>query len=106
MKPNELLETLASCQEPIQFATTPARAFTMVSLLQLAIRHPDLPPYPAQVASEMISHLSEAIATVTGQPAIAELIAMGNSAEWDVTEEEADQLFDTDILGKTPDESA
>lgn len=106
MKPNDLIETLASCQESIQFATSPLRAFNLLALLQVAARHPDLPPYPAQVAREMIAHLTEEIVAATGEPMINDLIALGENDALDMTPEEFEAFMDRDILGNTPDETA
>jgi hypothetical protein len=66
---------------PLGLIVTPTRAFQLIGVLQLALRHPDLPDSARAAAEEMVESLSEIF---TECPGICEVIARGNDPNQDV----------------------
>ena len=105
MTPEEIIHKIGQDNRLIEFATTPARAFMIVSHLQLALRHPDNIGESAELMQEVIRHLADAIAEVTDTPEVLTLIAMGDHQEFDMTNEEFDASWTTMQI-PPPDEMA
>lgn len=78
----------------IRFDTTGDRLLTLISLLQLASRHPDLPPHVRVQCGEMIANLSRRLIEIA--PEIAPLITAGNDPAMDVTTTEFNELYPPD----------
>lgn len=93
MTPEEIISQVAQSQEVIEFATTPGRAFILISNLQLALRHPENRGPQTEFVREMIANMAQAIATITETPEVLAVIAAGSHPEFDLTREEADEYF-------------
>ncbi len=78
-----VLDQLATSEEIIEFATTPARAFVLIAHLQLALRMND--GASAQIAHEMTVNLIEALCTVI--PEARPLLESGWNPAYDMTRE-------------------
>lgn len=96
MTPNEIYAAIARCETPIEFATTPARAFILVAQLQLALRHPDNTGESAAIARQMVEHFTEAIAQTVGIKEVRAFIELGNRVEWDMTDDEFAEYLETE----------
>jgi hypothetical protein len=93
--PEQIVNKIAASEELIEFATTPARAFMLISYLQLALRHPQNTGESAEFVRQMITNITMTIATVTQTPEFAGLVAMGFDERFDAdTEEELDILYE------------
>ncbi|WP_035992546.1 hypothetical protein [Leptolyngbya sp. KIOST-1] len=93
MTPKEIIDRLVHSEQPIEFYTTPARAFMLIANLQLALRHPENKGLSTELVRDMIANLSTAIATVTEMPEVIVLVAQGYQPEFDLTNEQADEYF-------------
>lgn len=93
MTPQDIIDKVALSQQPIEFYTTPARAFMLLSNLQLALRHPENKGPSTEFVRDMIANLATAIATVTETPEVIVLVAQGYHPEFDLTDQEADEYF-------------
>ena len=93
MTPEEIIDRVARSKELIEFAITPARAFMLISHLQLALRHPENKGPSNEFVRDMIANLATAIATVTDTLEVITLVAQGYHPEFDLTDEEADEYF-------------
>lgn len=79
--------------EPIKTHLTPYRAFTLVALLHLALRHPAIKtqtPSAAEVASSMATNLTAKLGEI--DPEIATALNQGWDTSLDCTPEEFDRL--------------
>lgn len=83
LTPEEIVERIARCDRPIEFATSAGRAFTIIAQLQLALRHPENVGESSVVALEIIENLTMAIAEVTETPEVATLVQAGFNPTFD-----------------------
>lgn len=93
MTPEDIINRVAHSQELIEFATTPGRAFILISNLQLALRHPENHGPQTEFVREMIANMAQAIADKTNTPEVLKVVAMGSHPEFDLTHEEAVNYF-------------
>ncbi len=78
-----VLDQIATSEEVIQFATTPARAFVLIAYLQLALRMND--GASAQIAHEITVNLIEGLCSVI--PQARPLVESGWNPAYDMTRE-------------------
>lgn len=94
MNYNEILNKIGNSEDVIEFATTPGRAFILVSQLQLALRHPENTSASATIARQMAENLTQALCAYI--PEAKELIDMGWNPAYDVTSEYFDAEFSSE----------
>lgn len=86
--------------KPLEVAIEPFRAYCLVGLLQLALRHPGLAdtPHAAAVGRSMAENLITALGAI--DPAIAQMLDTGWTSEFDMTAAEFEAEFQTTLSGK------
>lgn len=89
--PEQIIKAIGQDTEVLEFGTTPARAFILISYLQLAMRHPGTDPQTNALVLQFCKNLEAAIAT--RHPEAKALIDAGLNPENDVTREEFDALY-------------
>jgi hypothetical protein len=67
-------------EDPMTLVLTPPAALALVGLLQLAMRHPDVPVMPARTATMVIEHVRQFFADA---PAISEVLKRGDDPAHD-----------------------
>ena len=106
MKPPDFehLDRVLATAEPIETYISPERAFVLVGLLQLALRHPGLADTKkAQlVGREMAQRLQQRLGEI--DPAIGLILEQGWHPEWDMSKEEFDRYMDSPDELHSPDE--
>ena len=85
MNPDEIIHAIGESTEILEFGTTPARAFILVSQLQLALRHPHNQGASAAFTRQIANNLTDAICHYI--PEARELIEQGWDSAYDVTQE-------------------
>lgn len=83
---------------PLEMAIEPYRAYCLVSLLQLTLRHPGLKTSKraiAEVARSMIVHLESRLGEIS--PAIKHSLEMGDNESLDMTDDEWQDFQDLGI---------
>jgi hypothetical protein len=89
----EALAEKLNTAEPLEIAITPYRAFCLVSLLHLALRHPAVRVDTSavyEVATSMIRNLTAKLGEI--DPAIAQALNLGWDESYDFTREEFEQM--------------
>ncbi|MBW4514609.1 MAG: hypothetical protein KME11_05230 [Timaviella obliquedivisa GSE-PSE-MK23-08B] len=88
----ELIASRLAIAEPIEIFITPERAFTLVALLQLCLRHPGMGAVPnaAETAHSMAINLIARLSAI--DPAIAEALNQGWDTSLDCTPQEFDAM--------------
>lgn len=97
---DEILTKIGTSQIPIEFATTPGRAFILIAQLQLALRCPGNTGESAAIALEIIEGLTNAICFHI--PEARELIEQGSDSAYDVTRD----YFEAEFPFKGGDDAA
>jgi hypothetical protein len=67
--------------EPMELGLKPESVFTLVGLVQLALRHPDLPAGPRAFGEQFVG---AARAYFTGCPTVLDVIRKGDDPDYDV----------------------
>jgi hypothetical protein len=92
MNHDEILLKIGTSRAAIGFATTPARAFILISQLQLALRHPENDGGGSAIAREIAEHLTDALCFHI--PEARALIELGWNPDNDVTRDYYDAEFE------------
>ncbi|HEY9699687.1 MAG TPA: hypothetical protein V6D10_20670 [Trichocoleus sp.] len=88
---DDVIRKIGNCPATVEFATTPARLFILLSHLQLALRHPDNIGESAAIARQIADNLANMICHYV--PEARQLIEMGWNPACDVTREYAETEF-------------
>ena len=75
------LQTLMRRGVSVTLELSPPDAYAVVGLLQMALRHPQIPPYPAHVARAVVDQIAYAFADA---PFVRTTIAQGYDPAYDV----------------------
>lgn len=94
MNPEQIIQKIAACSEPIELVTTPARLFILIAQLQLALRHPDNTGSSAEIARDLATNLTEILCIFV--PEAREMIEQGWEPAYDVTRDYFDAEFVTE----------
>ena len=97
MTPEQIATAIAECDVGVTFTTHPARLYALIGLVQVALRHPDVPEAPAQIGLEFIGNMGYALAETVGIPEIEALVELGNDEQYDLTHQEMDDLYSKDL---------
>ena len=97
MTPEQIATAIGESEVEIKFATPPAGIYMLIGLMQVALRHPQVPELTAREAREMIDQFADMMAESLGLPEIRDLVEIGYSRDAEMTEAEFDQLYQQDV---------
>lgn len=79
---DDVFQALVDDQTIIPFKTSPARAFALLSALQLATRHPEMGDDLKYMLVDMASYIQDALVEL--HPGVADVIEAGWHEEYDI----------------------